>query len=371
LEFGALKSIYYLVCTAAEIPTGVIADRIGRRTGLVLGAGLAAAGTAMIAGARTFAEFAVGEACIGVSTALMSGADSALLYDSFEGEDRDRLYARAEGQSRAAAMFFGAAALPLTDLFLVRDGDPTRAYVVTALLCAAGIAAALAMVEPRGGPKPRALEITSGALRDVIRVPGIASLFLYGLAIYVMMRAANMSFFNPVLERAGWPVNRYGTILAVLTLVGAASAWLGPRILERTGERPLLLAVPAALVGMFAGLTATRGMLAVPVLLCVEGVVRGLHQPVLRAMINRRARRSERRATLLSIESMTSRIVWSAVVVFTGWALDHWPLDGALWSTIGMASLPLGAAVALWPRRSPESGARPAPERAPGGGPTQ
>lgn len=351
VEFGALKAIYYVVCTLAEIPTGLIADRLGRRTALCLGAGLAAAGTAMIAAARSFADFAVGEACIGVSTALMSGADSALLFDSFEGPDRDLRYARAEGQSRGAAMVFGAAALPLVDAFLVRDGDPTDAYVATAILCATGVGAALAMVEPRGTRRTPAWEITRGALRDVVRVPGIASLFLYGIAVYAMMRAINMSLFNPVLERAGWPVDRYGTILAGLTLVGAASAWLGPRLLERVGERTVLVAVPAALLGMFAGLTATRAPGAVVGLLCVEGVVRGLHQPVLRTLINRRARRSERRATLLSIESMGSRLVWSALVVFTGWTLDHWPLDGALWSTIGMAGLPLLAALLLWPRR--------------------
>jgi MFS family permease len=351
VEFGALKAIYYLVCTASEIPTGVVADRLGRRTALVMGAALAAAGTAMIGCARSFAAFAAGEACLGISTALMSGADSALLYDSFEGEDRDRLYARAEGRSRAAAMLFGALALPFTDRLLVQDGDPTAAYLVTALLCATGVGAALAMVEPGGGRRPRAWEITGGALRDVVRVPGIASLFLYGLAVYVMMRAINMSFFNPVLERAGWPVDRYGTILAFLTLVGAASAWLGPRILDRVRGRVLLVTVPVAMLGMFAGLTSTRAAYAVVGLLCVEGAVRGLHQPVLRTLINRRVERPERRATLLSIESMGSRLVWSVFVVFTGWSLDHWPLDAALWSTIGLVGLPLLAGAWLRPGR--------------------
>ncbi|MGH0033959.1 MAG: MFS transporter [Myxococcota bacterium] len=352
VEFGALKAIYYVVCTVSEIPTGVVADRIGRRAALVTGAALAALGTGAIALAHSFLEFAAGEACIGVSTALMSGADSALLYDSFEGDDRDRRYARAEGRSRAAAMIFSTAALPLTDAFLVRDGDPAWAYVVTAGLCATGIASALAMVEPRGASRPAAAEITRRAVGDVVRVPGIASLFLYGIAVYVMVRAANMSFFNPVLEGAGWPVDRFGSIFALLTLIGAASAWLAPRLLDRLGERAVVLAVPAALVGMFMGLTFTRDALAVPALLCVVGVVSGLHQPVLRVMINRRAPSSERRATLLSIESMGSRIVWSAVVVFTGWALDHWPLDGALWSTIGVGSVALLGAAALRPRRT-------------------
>jgi len=349
LDFGALKAIYYLVCTLSEVPTGVVADRLGRRAALVLGAGLAAVGTGLVAAARTFGEFAAGEACIGVSTALMSGADSALLYDSFEGDDRDLLYARAEGWSRAAAMIFSALALPLTDLFLVRRGDPTLAYWVTAALCASGIAAAWAMSEPRTAGRPAASEITRGALGDVVRIPGIASLFLYGVGVYVLMRAANMTFFNPVLARAGWPVDRFGTILALLTLVGAASAWLGPRLLERAGERAILVAVPVALVGLFAGLSLTRAPFAVPALLCIEGVVRGLHQPVLRVMINRRSPFSERRATLLSLESMSSRITWSGAVIFTGWSLDHLPLDGALRATAFLGCLPFAAAWA-WKR---------------------
>ena len=37
-DFGLLKSIYYFTVMAAEVPFGVVADRLGRRTTLVLGA---------------------------------------------------------------------------------------------------------------------------------------------------------------------------------------------------------------------------------------------------------------------------------------------------------------------------------------------
>ncbi len=358
VEFGLLKSLYYLTCTVAEVPTGVIADRLGRRPALVLAAALHVVGTALIAGARSFGEFAVGEVCIGVGTALMSGADSALLYDSIVGEDRDARYARIEGASRALAMLCMAAALPLTDWLLVRDGDPVWAWWVTAGITTVGVLAALAMVEPRRHRRPPALEITRGALRDVVGVPGLVSLFAYGIGIYVLVRATNMTFYNPVLERAGWPVERFGTFFALVTLVGAATAWLSPRLLARAGERGVLVGLAAGLLLMFGGLATWRHPTVVPALLCLQGAASGLYVPLLRTLVNRRAPSSERRATLLSLESMGSRIVWSGAVVFTGWSLDRLSLDGALVATAALAGVPLAVAWWAWPRSGPAIGSR-------------
>jgi MFS family permease len=45
LEFGVLQSIYYFTAVTLEVPSGVLADRFGRRRTLILGALLAVIGS--------------------------------------------------------------------------------------------------------------------------------------------------------------------------------------------------------------------------------------------------------------------------------------------------------------------------------------
>jgi MFS family permease len=106
LQFGTLKAIYYASVIALELPGGVIADRFGRRGALIACAALNAAGCFMYGFAGDFWAFAAAELVIALSTALLSGADSALLYDPLlaaQGFPVDRYGAVSVGISLAAA----------------------------------------------------------------------------------------------------------------------------------------------------------------------------------------------------------------------------------------------------------------------------
>jgi MFS family permease len=121
-EFGLLKSLTYLSTILFEVPSGVIADKFGRRWTLIAGAFLAALGCLAYAAGRGFWLFAMAEIVLGISGALISGADSALLYDSLRADHRQLEYPRAEGRIKTAQMLGYAIGLPATDVLLVRNG---------------------------------------------------------------------------------------------------------------------------------------------------------------------------------------------------------------------------------------------------------
>ena len=79
----ALGGLYSAVVVLVEVPTGVMADRIGRRRSMMLGA-MAMVGSCLLAyRADGFVDFAVAEGLAALSMALCSGADSAYLFDRF------------------------------------------------------------------------------------------------------------------------------------------------------------------------------------------------------------------------------------------------------------------------------------------------
>ncbi|MDI9830164.1 MFS transporter [Streptomyces sp. KAU_LT] len=80
-QVALLQTLIYLVSGLAELPTGVISDRIGRRASIVIGQVLIAGcllGQAASTSYWMFVALFVGH---GVGMACVSGSDTALLYD--------------------------------------------------------------------------------------------------------------------------------------------------------------------------------------------------------------------------------------------------------------------------------------------------
>lgn len=78
-----------LVTTALEIPSGALADIIGRRKTVLIGLALVSTGYIGIALSSTFHQLLIFQIILGVAGALISGADSAILYDSLKQTGRE------------------------------------------------------------------------------------------------------------------------------------------------------------------------------------------------------------------------------------------------------------------------------------------
>lgn len=344
-EYGALKGAYYFAVTLLEIPTGVFADRIGRRAALLLGALASAAGCVAAARARSLAGFALSDLCFGLGTALMGGADSALVYDALAAEKRENEYPRAEAWALASWMGITAIGMPLADLFLVRDDDPVGAYWASAMAMALAAPCALAMREaPRSvhALPATAREITRDALRDIVGVPGLSRLIAYSMGVFVLLRAASQTLFNPTLAALSVPVNRWGFVLALANVAGGLAALGSARALRGLGERTCLIAMPAVMVAMYGGLALAASPWAAGFFV-VQGGVFGAYPVVVRTLLNHLVPRPERRATVLSVESTAARLYAGIVLAGTGFALGALPLPVTLLGTAAAGCLPFVA----------------------------
>ena len=207
-DFGLLKTIYYFTVMGAEIPLGVVADRMGRRTTLYLAALANSAGCFLYASGASFAAFAVAELSFALASALQSGADSALIFDAYAADDRTHEFARAMGVLGTTSLVGATVAFVFAGFFVTAEGDPTPTYVVTALLSLVGAAAAFALREPPRVPTMRVRTHVAEALRDLVRARGLVAAIAYGAVVYTALRGANALLWNPVLGAAGVPLAR-------------------------------------------------------------------------------------------------------------------------------------------------------------------
>lgn len=74
-----------------EIPTGVIADRFGRKTSIILGSIVLSIAALIYGSIPNFYNFLLGEFLFAIGVALISGADKAILYDSLKENNQEHL----------------------------------------------------------------------------------------------------------------------------------------------------------------------------------------------------------------------------------------------------------------------------------------
>src|SRR5947208_17090299 len=87
-QVGLLEGVAWTITAFLEVPTGAIADRWGRKASIAAGASLYGIAMFLILTEALSPAFLLGYALWYSSTAFVSCADSALLYDSLKADGR-------------------------------------------------------------------------------------------------------------------------------------------------------------------------------------------------------------------------------------------------------------------------------------------
>ncbi|MFJ9413611.1 MFS transporter [Streptomyces sp. NPDC101227] len=352
--FG-IQSIYYIAFCLFEIPTGLIADRIGARNCLRAGAVVMTAANLAPLLAPTYTGFLAHFLAIAAGRSLASGAASAYLYDGLRAQGADEHYLKAEGQARAWGL--GAKVLcwplvgPLMDL---AHGAPYALSAVSAagsLFCALVLPGQAAPSPDAAGPRrrPTVLHGAAAALRTVRVTPWLALVMVQGVAVFTLSRICQVNLFQPVLLHHGVGEGSHGAVLAAMTVAEAVASarpqWLTARLRPASWVTLLSLAMAGALAGLALG-----GPWTVIVVLCLFAAVCGFVYPLQRKLVNDAIPAGAPRATLLSVESIVDRAVCALAAVAAGGYLAAGRLDTLLWHS-ALATGVLMAALQLFVRR--------------------
>ncbi|WP_405575531.1 MFS transporter [Streptomyces sp. NBC_01167] len=341
-EIFGIQSIYYIAFCLFEIPTGIVADRIGARNCLRAGAVVMTAANMMPVLTPSYTGFLVHFLAIAAGRSLTSGAASAYLYDGLLAEGAaDSHYLRAEGTARALGLTAKVACWPLVGpLMLLAPQSP---YMLSAASAAGSLGCALAL--PRLAPidtgdAPRSsgrrdgalLRDTGAALRALKSSPWLVLLMVQGVAVFTLSRICQVNLFQPVLLEHGIGESTHGSVLAAMTVAEAVASarpqWLGSRLSPAAWVSLLSVALAAALAA-----TTIGGPWTVVGLLCAFAAITGFCYPVQRKLINDAVPKGAPRATLLSVESIVDRGVCALAAVAAGAYLAAGRLDALLWQS--------------------------------------
>ncbi|WP_420899066.1 MFS transporter [Brevibacterium luteolum] len=329
----------------AEVPSGIIADRIDRKWVIIAGFGFNAVAETLFAFAQSHLSFSVSFALSGMGIAILTGALDAYVYDALGAAAENRSVG-VWGHLSSLELVAGVIASACGGLLAAIDiAWPAIATAVAASIGA--LATGLLPAQPMGTSSPTGeSESSLQQLRQ-----GVVLLFSTPILLHVVAASgACFVLFNavftlnqPLFAASGVPVATWGFIVAGAQLTAAFyNHWAGWIEASIGRKRALLLAMACGAAGF--------GLMAMPHAHCGVGgfflVVIGMHArgPITLAVANQVIPKV-RRATVLNIASSFGSLVGIAVNPIIGAAADvSAPLASA-----GIAAVLLGVAVSWIP----------------------
>lgn len=316
LEAFAANAFFSAGMLIFEIPTGVVADTVGRRASYLLGTVTLAVTTVMYwmlwVWQSPFWAWAVVSVLLGLGFTFFSGAVDAWLVDALKATayqgSLETVFGRAQivgGVAMLSGSVLGGVIAQLTNLgvpFLIRGAILVLMFVVAALLMRD-----LGFTPDRGESPLRATRtvlrasIRYGLGDPPVRWLMLASPFTAGVGIYVFYA------LQPYLlelwgdEEAYTVAGLAAALVSGTAILGGAIAPWVRRLFRRRTSTILLAAVTSALVLVGVGLV--RNFWVAVVLVALWGIASAIDDPVHRAYLNDMIP-SKQRATVLSFDSL-------------------------------------------------------------------
>lgn len=268
-QIGTLDSLFAVVVILAEVPTGYLGDRIGRRNSLLVSTALAAVASYGFAFASSFGPFLVLYAGLAVAQTFRSGTESAWLYDILEERFDSDQFATVRGRGKALGTVTGGIAavaggalgsISLALPWIASGGSVTVAFLL------------LLTFPETDHSSDDTFDLTAAVtvIRTQLTNSKLGPFVFYVGAFYAVIVGLNY-LVQPVARASGISIAQigllYGGFAAISAGMSAVSGWLE----ENVGSKQWFRVVPLVLGAAFALILPFR-LLAIPVFCLMQGV---------------------------------------------------------------------------------------------------
>jgi MFS family permease len=326
-----LNSWFFAWNFVLEVPTGALADRLGRKWSLVLGSLAGTIGTLVYIARPDIRCFLVGEVIFAFAFTLHSGADDALAYDSLVALKREKDSKTALSRMESFKLT-GIILATLTGGFIASRWGldaPMKAYVIPSLV---GLLLALTLKEPphksREKHKPSYARILKEGVGFFLKHRALLVLAVE-LAVTNAFLWALIWLFQPLLQRDGASIQYFGVVHALAC--GGQILILNNivRVEKFAGSKRTFLVGSTVIAGAMYLVLGLVHWLPVTILAIVLGFSFGLSRmPVFVSYMNKYIP-SDKRATVLSSASMLRTLSLVVMNIISG-SLAKWSVSGTM-----------------------------------------
>lgn len=373
-QVGAVFVVHSVVVVLLELPTGGLADALGRRPVLVASGLLHVGSCLAYATADGVPGFVLATALLGAGRALDSGPLQAWYVDAVHLADprADVVPGLAKGGTAdCLALSVGAVLGGVSPALLGGSSDSVLVlpFLAAALLSLLSVGAVLLLVTPTGPPRAGSVlaSVASGArgvpgtIADTVRLArrddALRRVLL--LSLVCGLALGTLELLGPTLfaDLSGSTTGGsavFGVVMAVSFLAGAAGSALAPRVQRLArGSTPLAVTGLTVLSGLcLLGVAGMRTVLLAAAAYAGFYLANAASWPLLHAVLHGRVAASGR-ATALSASSLALMVgggtadLLNPQVVALGGRPAAYATAGVVLAVAGLLALRLPAAVPL------------------------
>lgn len=315
-----------------EVPTGAVADFLGRKQSLALGAVINAVAAVIYGSYPGFYVFLLGEFLWAVSAALLSGADQAFTYDTLKKLGKTRTSKQVFSKIESIGKLGLLVGSPIGSLIAVKLGLnlPT---ILMSIPFAIAFVIALTFKEPkarRSAESKRYISIIKDGFRyfknnDVLRILAVDTIIVSSMAYFMIW------FYQPMLEKTEVGVVYFGIVHSLLVLSQIVIMNSFGRLEKFLGSKKRLILLSALTLGAAFIAGAFTDSVIVILLVIIVGGGFGLSRSVLFSSYMNKYIESSKRATVLSTVSMFRRFLLVILNPLVGKMAD-WSFEYTLFS---------------------------------------
>lgn len=330
-----LQATYSFTVAFFEIPSGFFADIYGRRLSLFFGSILTFLGYLIFSFYSGFNEFFIAEIFLGIGGSLISGADSALIYDTLLELKKDEDYTKIEGKNYGIGNVSEGLAGILGG-FLAVSSLELPVYIQTFVLFFS-IPLSYSLVEPKSSYK------LAKSFKSILLVVKETFFQKNKLKWYILYSSAmgigTLSiawFVQPFLMEIDTPLIYYGIIWASLNIITGITSYYS-YIFDK-GKVLIYISLSMLISFILLGFNISiYGFIFIVLIYLMRGII----TPNLRNLININST-SERRATVLSLRSFVIRISFALIAPILGFITDVYEISYVFYFLgllVGLSSL--------------------------------
>lgn len=331
-QIGFVEGIYHATSILFEIPSGAVADLLGRKKSMVLSRICIAVSCVIMLFARSFWFFALSFIIQALGNNLNSGSEEALVYDSMKYAGQEERYLRVCGRinviievSQGIATVAGG---------ILAEYSYVWCYGACLVIAVLALVPVMFMTEaPHTDQEKRASsvrEVVTHHFRTCFDIlwsdRRILNIIIYYSTVFA---AETLLFFysQQYYFELGYNKIQISLIMLVSGVVSCAGAVMSERLFRKLGEKIALIAALGIAVA-FLGYGFGNTVISVAVFV-MAGFCNSVLYPVQSELLNSLIP-SEQRATLISVNSMFFSVAMILLFPLAGFLADKWGLTAVL-----------------------------------------
>lgn len=337
-----IQAIFALTVAIFEVPSGYIADLIGRKKTLIISEIMAIIAFAIYSQANGFAAIAISEILLAISYSLYSGVKEALIYDSLLILEEQGSYQKKSGIAGSIGYFAeGVSCIVGGLLATISLRLPFYAQLVTTVMALIII---MTLIEPaRKRPQEHHVENFKKAFFGIWmkdrRVLWSSLLF----AVISSITFCSVWFSQILYQQRGLDVAWFGLLFALGSFAVSLGSAISHRLQTRIPEWGQYVFIILLVIVGYIGMNFSSWWAVVFTLIprMAWGILTPLSLDVTNRMID-----SDLRVTVLSIRNMCDRLVYVALAPLMVLVTERYSFSSALGTS--MIILILFAGLFLW-----------------------